>query len=34
MYFHGQQDFIVQARKGNMSWPFSKGYTFALWIYL
>lgn len=34
MYFHGQNDVVVQARKQNIGWPFGKGYTFALWVYL
>lgn len=34
MHFHGQYDMAVQARRGNINWPFGKGYTFALWIYI
>jgi|JI6StandDraft_1071083.scaffolds.fasta_scaffold05190_11 hypothetical protein len=34
MYFHGQQELFVQTRKSNLTWPFYKGYTFAVWVYL
>lgn len=34
MYFHGQQSLVIQTRKNSLSWPFYKGYTFALWLYL
>lgn len=34
MNFHGEQDCIIRTRKNILNWPFSKGYTFAVWLYL